>query len=172
MRKRLFTSALLLLTTFAFHLLSSTPAYARLAAPQTQAATPETVVDEPLFDWTIGGSLLYWGDRCPPGPDIVSAGVDSTSATYLLRRMPLNGGTARTLDTSMDVDCANFQYMVADGKAIYYYNQSDRLIEKVPVGAPNAGPKTVADVGVGGFGPTTDLKIKDGMLYYGIKDRL
>jgi len=138
-----------------------------LAAPQNQP--PDIVVDESLVDWTIGGSMLYWGDRCPPGPDIVASGIDAVDDTFLLRRMPLNGGATRTLDTSADLDCGNYQYMVADDEAIYYFNVADELIEKVPVGNPGAGPVTVAAVGV--RSPTTDLMIKDGMIYYGTSSR-
>lgn len=152
-------SALLVLAMFSLIVTSKS----LLAAPQNQP--PDTVVDEPLVDWTIGGSMLYWGDRCPPGPDVAASGVQAGNDTFLLRRMPLNGGAKRTLDTSTDIDCSNYQHMVADDEAIYYFNPDDGLIEKVPVDNPGAGPVTVADVG--GHGPTTNLMIKDGMLYYG-----
>ncbi len=159
----------LLVAMFGLILMANAPVYARQAVPQSPSATPDIVVDESLMDWTIGGSMLYWGDRCPPGPDIAAADVQVVDDTFLLRRTPLNGGFTRTLDSSTDADCGNYQHMVADETAIYFYNVAEEIIESVSVANPTVGPVTVASVG--NQGVSTDLMVKDGSLYYGTSDR-
>ena len=67
-------------------------AHAQMAEPQAPSATPELVIDESLMDWTIGGSMLYWGDYCPRDRTSLRPTPEATEDTYLLRRTPLNGG--------------------------------------------------------------------------------
>jgi hypothetical protein len=56
-------------------------------APQGPAAPlddPQPLVTESFTEWTIGGGMLYWANRCFPGPDRVALGAQSNH--YYLRR--------------------------------------------------------------------------------------
>lgn len=128
------------------------------------ATTPDTLVDEPLLEWTISDRHLYWANRCIPTPDLAAAAVQSPNDHYLLQRMPLNGGATRTLVDQPHSNCHTFTRMAADSERLYYYNAGQSRIETVAVDRPSAGAETfVANVS----GISTDLLIAGGYLYWG-----
>jgi hypothetical protein len=133
-------------------------------APQVPAAPlddPEPLVTESFTEWTIGGGMLYWANRCFPGPDRVALGAQSNH--YYLRRQPLAGGAIRTLQTRDDGNCVTYVGMAADDTAVYYFNDADDRVEFVPVDDPDGPPQILSSnvTSVNG-----DIQLGDDYVYW------
>ncbi|MEM7800616.1 MAG: hypothetical protein AAF633_15590, partial [Chloroflexota bacterium] len=131
-----------------------------------QTTPADSVVIEPVQSWAYGGGFLYWSNHCFPSVERADAAVQSPSQTdpYRLRRMPLNGGTRRTLDQTTVDDCRNYLRPTADDEAIYYYNEDQAQIEKMPIDQPDQPPQILAS---NIPNVTSEFILEDGMLYYG-----
>ncbi len=107
------------------------------AEPTGPTETPERIVAETWVnvpkEWTTGGGLLYWANRCYGG---------EFRGDGYLRRMPIYLGTIRTLATVDRDNCFTFLAMAADDSGLYYYSRDAKRIEFRPANDPE-NPVTV-----------------------------
>jgi hypothetical protein len=155
---------LVMLTTFGDGV-RATPIQ-RTTPPKMTAAlyASELLVSEQFNEWTLGGGMLYWAYRCALSPDAVNPSPQATLSHYYLRRKPINGGEVRTLVTPDHDDCRTFLYMTADDSGVYYFNEKDGQIEKIPLEAPDNPPQVLA---AGVSGVSTELTLDGTHLYWG-----
>ena len=100
------------------------------AEPSAPSDTPTPVVVQAVDDWAIGGGLIYWGQDC--------FAVEFGRAGYL-RRQPLAGGTQRTLESTDASHCDMPFGMSAQDDGVYYYDDSEKRIERTPLNEPYTG---------------------------------
>jgi hypothetical protein len=122
---------------------------------------PEPLVTETFVDWTIGGGMLYWANRCFPGPERALASPQSNH--YYLRRQPLAGGAIRTLQTRDDNNCITYVGLAADDTGVYYYNDDDDRVEFVPLDDPDAPPQVLSSNVTNLIG---DIQLGDDYIYW------
>ncbi len=108
------------------------------SAPSDPAAptdTPTVLVSEPVYDWSIGGGLLYWTWPC---------GYVGLPEDGYLRRMPTYGGIRRTLTTLLrNTNCYFYSNLASDDSGLYYYNSALKRIERRPTSSPYDPPAVV-----------------------------
>jgi hypothetical protein len=139
------------------------PQFATPQEPDDPLDTPTTLVSESspntFNEWTMGGGLLYWAQRC--------FGGEFRGDGYL-KRMPVNGSIRRTLATVSPSFCVTFLSMAADEDGVFYFNDdaSPDRIEHVPTASPYT-PTTVYALSATSQKPRTDLEVRADYVYWG-----
>lgn len=115
-------SSLLALFAIAGLLLTPTPGRPLQAAPANSAALGN------VEEWSVGAGLLYWADNCF---------ADEFNPFANLKRKPAGGGAERTLQAINDYGlCNTFRYQLAAADGLYYFDESQGRIERMPLSEP------------------------------------
>ena len=122
------TCALMLLVVMASLLdlrLGAAPGRVAYAAPTD---TPIPVALDLVEEWAVGAGLVYWAHNCY---------ADEFNPHAELKRKPAAGGAQRTLETINDFGlCITFQNLLSSSDGLYYFDNSQARIERMPLGEP------------------------------------
>ena len=121
------------------------------------ADTPELVINETVDDYLITNGLIYWVNFCEEG---------TAREPGYLKRWPVNGGIASTLQITSSSDCNTFRYMTADAVGIYYFDVDQNKILFRPVDQPGGNPILLYQPATGDK-PITRFELDDNYLYWG-----
>jgi hypothetical protein len=106
--------------------IGATPA--RAARPAAITDTPVPVVTDQVEYWSAGNGLVYWAANCF---------ADEFNPFAILKRVPASGGTQRTLESINDYNrCNTYLNQLSASDGLYYYDESERRIERMPLSEP------------------------------------
>ena len=119
-------------TTWLLALLVATAALLFPATlPPARAApddTPVPFATDNVEEWAVGAGLVYWANNCY---------ADEFNPFANLKRKPSSGGTERTLEAINDSGlCITYQNLLSSADGLYYYDNSQGRIERMPLGEP------------------------------------
>ncbi|NJN18342.1 MAG: fibronectin type III domain-containing protein [Oscillochloris sp.] len=110
---------LLALGAFLLAPVGARPALADVAAP--------TILDN-VEEWAVGAGLVYWAQTCF---------ADEFNPIATLKRIPAGGGVQRTLESiNNDASCRTYQALHSSGDGLYYFDDDENRIERMPLGEP------------------------------------
>jgi hypothetical protein len=116
------------LTFFVCLLLALIPLFVPATTPVALADTPTPIVTDSVEEWSVGAGLIYWANNCF---------ADEFNPFANLKRRPVGGGTERTLQAINDyAQCITFRNLLATAEGLYYFDESQSRIERMPSGAP------------------------------------
>jgi hypothetical protein len=99
-----------------------------VSATRLHADTPVGVVSDNVEEWSVGAGLLYWANNCF---------ADEQNTFAALKRKPVGGGTERTLESINDgARCITYRNMLASSDGLYYFDESEARIERMPLAEP------------------------------------
>lgn len=112
-------------------LVATTSLLSPAVSPPAQAApddTPTPLVSDAVEEWAVGAGLLYWANNCY---------ADEFNPFANLKRKPSSGGPERTLEAINDYAlCITYQNLLSSADGLYYYDNSQSRIERMPLSAP------------------------------------
>jgi hypothetical protein len=124
-RSQLSLASLLLFLLVITSLLAPAPVF---AAPDAPTDTPATVVTDNVEAWAVGAGLVYWASNCY---------ADEFNPFADLKRKPVGGGVQRTLEAIDDYAlCITYQNLLSTADGLYYFDNSQARIERMPLGEP------------------------------------
>lgn len=107
-----------------------------VAAAVTDTPTP-FVTDNGVERWAAGAGLVYWAENCF---------ADEFNDHADLSRKAAAGGAVRLLEEIDDFElCDTYLHPVSTGDGFYYYDESQKRIERMPLGEPYT-PEVVKDL--------------------------
>ncbi len=123
--------------------------------------TPVPFATDAVEEWSVGNGLVYWAFNCF---------ADEFVSTAALKRKPVSGSIVRTLESIDDAArCDTYLSQLSSSDGLYYYDESQKRIERMPLGEPFT-PQEIKPL-TGNQSPvfTSPLKEANGFLY---SDRL
>lgn len=107
--------------------------YATTSAP---ADTPTPVVNDFVEEWSVGNGLIYWAYNCY---------ADEFVSTAALKRKPVSGSIQRTIESIDDASkCITYRNQLVLPDGLYYLDDSENRIERMPLGEPYAAREVKA----------------------------
>jgi hypothetical protein len=104
------------------------PVSALPTQPGAPQDVPVPVVSDFVEEWSVGNGLIYWAYNCS-GDEFVS--------TAALKRMPVSGGTQRTLESIDDFSrCNTFLNQINSSDGLIYFDDSQGRLERTPLSSP------------------------------------
>jgi len=90
--------------------------------------TPTPFATSYVEEWTVGNGLAYWSYSCYADEFVTTAGLD---------RKPTAGGTARVIERIDDgARCITYLNQLSSSNGLYYYDNSQSRIARMPLGEP------------------------------------
>jgi hypothetical protein len=128
----------------------------------TDLETPVPVVTDNVEQWSVGAGLLYWGNNCFG---------DEFNPYAMLKRKPTSGGIERTIESITDGQCLTHFSQLVSGDGLYYFDQSQSRIERMPLGEPYT-PVVVKELIAAQFPNGRPFIEANGYLYWASYDKI
>ena len=129
----------LLLLTFVIAALIVPAAPAVYAESNAPLDTPTPFATAYVEEWSVGNGLAYWSYSCFADEFVSTAGLD---------RKPTAGGTPRTIERIDDfARCITYLNQLSAANGLYYYDNSQSRIARMPLSEPYTAQTVKALVG-------------------------